>query len=67
MDKFLNWKIPLFNQTVKEFFTKKTNYIGLVMMIFGLWVIAKGATDLGTMIVMNGLGFLGYRDALTKS
>ena len=62
-------KIPYFNQTYREFFTKKTNYIGLALVALGTWISVKGGiwVEIGGIVIMNGLAYIGVRDAQTKT
>lgn len=66
--QILDYKIPLFAQTVGEFFSTKTNWISLI--ILGAATYAWSQSWISTQFYFNGIvgGLFGltFRDALKK-
>lgn len=60
--------MPLFKQTLQEFISSKTNWVGMLMVIGGSYVYFTGSISFEQwmLVTANGAGFMGLKDAVSK-
>lgn len=64
----LDLKVPMFKQTVQQFSTSKSNWLGGFMIFGGLYLLySNPSSEFGLMLAGNGIGFITLKDAAVKN
>ena len=56
-------KIPGFKMPIGDIIVSKGMLAGIALVGFGGYLIYSGSQDFGYMMLLNGFGYLGIRDA----
>ena len=60
-------KIPMFNQTIGQFSSSKTNFVGIGMIVAGVAMLYINIDDpIGMLLFTNGMAAIAGKDAITK-